>query len=86
MRLNNENKNRMSSQAELILADLQKGQTITPLDALRRYGCLRLAARIDDLRREGYTIETRMRRSGRKHWAEYSLARGQLELVLPLGP
>ena len=48
------------TQNEMILADLEKGVKITPLTALSRYGCLRLAARIQDLRDRGYNIKTEM--------------------------
>lgn len=46
------------SQKQQILEHLKKHGGITPLDALERYGCLRLGARICDLRREGWTIRT----------------------------
>ena len=39
-----------------IAAHLRSGQSITPLEALRLYGCFRLAARIHDLRADGYVI------------------------------
>ena len=38
----------MKSQNERILAHLKKGKKITPLDALEKFGCFRLAARISD--------------------------------------
>jgi hypothetical protein len=47
----------MASQKQLILEALMRGETITPLDALRRFGCMRISARIWDLRHEGYKIE-----------------------------
>ena len=40
------------TQAQKILRDLKKGERITPLDAMKNYGCMRLAARIYDLRAE----------------------------------
>jgi len=46
------------SQCDDILAHLKRGP-ITAIDALNRYGCFRLAARIKDLRAQGYDIETR---------------------------
>ena len=46
------------SQKHRIYRELLKGTRITPLDALRRYGCFRLAARIYDLRSTGVKIET----------------------------
>lgn len=41
-----------ASQNAKILAHLQGGGRITSLEALRMFGCLRLASRIADLRRE----------------------------------
>lgn len=65
------------TQNEMILAHLQKGKPITPLQALREYGCLRLGARIFELRRNGYNITERRKtdpRNPRKHFSEYRLA------------
>ena len=39
-----------------ILEHLQGGRVVTAYDALRLFGCLRLAARIHDIRRMGYSI------------------------------
>ena len=47
----------MKSQAQFILEALQTGKSITPMDALNRWGCFRLGARVYDLRRKGYEIE-----------------------------
>ncbi len=44
------------SQAQLILEALKAGETITPIDALNRWGCFRLGARVFDLRTKGYDI------------------------------
>ena len=46
------------SQRDGILRFLQAGKTITPIDALNMFGCLRLATVIFDLRQEGWDIET----------------------------
>ena len=62
------------SQARQILAYLQQGKEITPLEALRIFGCLRLAARIYDLRKEGVHIVERDINAGRKSYAAYRLA------------
>ena len=42
---------------------LTEGGSISPLEALRDYGCYRLASRISDLRREGLNIAKRMEES-----------------------
>ena len=33
---------------------------ITPLDALREYGCMRLAARIGELKKKGWNIKSEL--------------------------
>ena len=53
---------------------LEDGKTLTPIDALERFGCFRLAARIDDLRREGLEIETKFQHKDGKRFASYELA------------
>ncbi len=64
----------MKSQNELILKDLQKGKRLNPLMALSKYNCFRLASRINDLRSDGHSIETRMiKNPDGKKFAEYYL-------------
>ena len=46
------------SQAKKILAYMQAGNRITPIDALNLYGCFRLGARIADLRADGHEIKS----------------------------
>ena len=48
------------SQKDLILAYMEKHGSITPLEAQREIGCMRLGARIWDLRRDGYNIAREM--------------------------
>lgn len=43
----------MMTQNEMILDHLRTYGKITPLSALEQYGCMRLAARIADLREQG---------------------------------
>ncbi len=52
-----------------------KRKPITPLEALHSYGCLRLAARVADLRESGHIIETTMVKHNGKRFAQYSLKR-----------
>ena len=62
------------NQASRILAYLRQGHRITPLDALELFGCFRLAARVHELRREGWAIAERtVETASRKRIAEYSL-------------
>ena len=63
------------AQTEKILAYLSKGKGITPIDALNRFGCFRLAARISDLRRDGHIIHTNTQTKNGKTFANYKLAK-----------
>ena len=63
------------TQNKQILLDLMAGKTITPLDALKRYGCFRLGARIWELRRNGHSIKRRFVTKGGKTYAAYSMER-----------
>lgn len=58
----NENANESSSKTQkaLILKALQQGDRLTHLDAEKRFNCLRLGARIYDLKQQGHKIERRM--------------------------
>lgn len=53
----NDNARTSNSQCNQILAWLEKGKTITQLEALNMFGCLRLASRVHDLRERGYNIK-----------------------------
>jgi hypothetical protein len=68
------------TQNDAIKQHLLSGKPITPLDALQKYGCFRLAARIDDLRKAGLDIETLTEKRNGKQYASYVL-RGQLQMV-----
>ena len=48
-----------TSQTSLLKQHLEAGKTITSLEALRLYGCLRLSARMHDLRSTGLGVEAR---------------------------
>lgn len=50
------------------------GKSITPLQALDKFGCLRLGARIMDLRNEGYDIVTKIVHKNGKRFARYKLS------------
>ena len=47
----------MESQNKAIKAYLKKGNSITAMQALKQFGCFRLAARIKDLKDEGMNIQ-----------------------------
>ena len=61
------------SQERAILSHLKRGKSITPLEALNKYSCLRLGARIYDMRCAGYKIISTNKKVGKKHVAEYRL-------------
>jgi len=63
------------SQNEQIRQHLEAGNTITPLEALSLFGCLRLGARIHNLKAAGMAICSRLIESNGKRFAEYSLAK-----------
>ena len=48
------------TQLDAIRTALDQGDELTALEALDRFGSLRLGARIHDLTREGYPIRRRM--------------------------
>jgi hypothetical protein len=50
-----------------------KNAPITALEALDKYQCFRLAARINDLRMQGYTIHTEVTVKNGKRYATYHL-------------
>ena len=62
------------TQNEQILKHLQDGHKITPMEALRLYGCFRLSARILELRKSGWQIDTANITKGGKTFAEYSMS------------
>lgn len=64
------------TQKKAILAHLLSGRSITPMEALRLYGCFRLSAAIFDLRAKGYVIKTeRMKIRQGTYVARYHLIR-----------
>ncbi len=60
------------TQCEFLLQYLQTFDSITPLEALTAFGCLRLSARVADLRADGYNITTEIHK-GKKNYAIYRL-------------
>ena len=58
------------SKQEKVLMHLQTHGSITPLEALNKYGSLRLGALIFNLRKEGYDIETNI--VPKKGYAKYT--------------
>mgnify|MGYP006285592291 FL=1 len=63
------------TQTQNILNYLKSGKRLTPLEALKKFGCLRLAARIADLRGQGHTIWTDYITVKNKTFAAYKLSK-----------
>ncbi len=68
----------MANQCQLVLMHMKKYGSITHLEAEREYGIARLAARISDLRGQGYAIKSEMisgknRREEKTNYARYML-------------
>jgi hypothetical protein len=63
----------MTTQNQQIKAYLTKGKSLTPIDALNKFGCFRLSARIKNLRDEGLNIATKYVTKDNKTFASYSV-------------
>lgn len=50
----------IDTQCNMIAEYLKSGKSITPMDALRKFGCMRLASRIHDLKERGMKISGSM--------------------------
>tara|TARA_X000001382_G_scaffold89676_1_gene64301 strand:+ start:3269 stop:3670 length:402 start_codon:yes stop_codon:yes gene_type:complete len=64
---------RYTTQKHKILHHLERFGSISPLEALKHYGCMRLAAQILTLKQDGCNIVTTMKQKGDVTWAEYWL-------------
>ena len=70
--------NRTTSQSAAILNYLESGGSLSPIEALNKFNCFRLAARIDDLRKAGHDIQTEIFKDDNgKKYAVYSLPKIQ---------
>lgn len=62
------------TQTQSILEHLEDGHALTPMEALERFGCFRLAARVEELRKRGHRIVTdKLRTAAGKTIAEYRI-------------
>jgi len=62
------------SVASKLLAHLEKGKSITTLEALLKWGCIRIPNRVCDLRKQGYPIISEPIRLNGKNLVRYWLA------------
>ena len=65
-------------QTERILKYMHDFGSITQLEAIRDLGCMRLAARIDDLKREGHVIRRDTEKSKNRYGENTRYARYRL--------
>lgn len=63
------------SQNEQIRQHLESGKKITPLEALQQFNCLRLGARIHNLKAMGLSISSKLVEQNGKRFSEYSLVK-----------
>lgn len=61
------------SQNDTLLGALRRGETITSMAAIRRWGCTRLAARVRDLRDRGIAVKDAWLSRGDKRFKGYYL-------------
>ena len=65
---------RKRTQNSRILQHLLDGHSITPIEALDKFGCFRLGARIFELRKQGFIIDTKQVNNGKGNkFAKYIL-------------
>lgn len=70
----NDNAKSARTQCNMIANYLERGFSITSLEALQMFGCMRLASRICDLRERGYEINTCKIKTETGKWVtEYTL-------------
>lgn len=66
------------TQTEKVLLYLRENGSITPLDALREFGVMRLASRISELKKQGYDITSRI--ETKKNWRGETIHYARYEL------
>lgn len=64
----------MMTQCEQVLEYMKDFGSITPLEAMQDIGCMRLAARIADLREQGHPIGRRMKTSKNRYGRDVTFA------------
>lgn len=71
---------RKPTQCDRILRYIEEKGSITQLQALKEFGCMRLASRMSDLKKRGYPVEKRMETAKNRYgesvrYARYSICR-----------
>lgn len=66
-----------NSQQLEVLRYLMAGNSLTSLEALKLFGCMRLAAVVNTLRKQGYDIETIMVGESEKRYANYRMIKAK---------
>ena len=64
----------MMTQCEKVLEYMKDFGSISPLEAMQDIGCMRLAARIADLREQGHPIGRRMKTSKNRYGRDVTFA------------
>lgn len=64
----------MNSQNVKILKHLMNRKTLNPIQAMTMFGCMRLAARIKNLRNAGYVIISETINKNGKRFSQYRMA------------
>lgn len=64
-------KPKKKAKKQLVLEALQRGERITPLQALFNIGCFSLSQRVSELNKEGYGIDSVTVKHGTSYFSEY---------------
>ncbi len=67
------------TQTEKILRHIAEHGSITPVEALQEYGCMRLASRMCDIKRAGYHVRSVMETSRNRYGDTVRYARYSIE-------
>ena len=69
-----------TSQSQRIVDYMTEYGSITPLEAIRDIGCYRLAARISDIKKQGYPVKTEIIAVKNRMGTTSNVARYSLEV------
>ena len=63
------------TQCDRIIQFIEETGSITQLEALEQFGCMRLASRMCDIKKMGYAVEKKMEKSRNRYGEPISYAR-----------